>query len=151
MRKILPPLPFPHLPNLVDSEPCAAAVTRAADESHSKREPGPVAVREMPPTFVQSALRTSATWADAQGGNAGNWIDNEEFKSKPFPLPQLPPWPPAPINPTAPDPIKWGKQKQNADTTPTRIVVEGHSFWRKKPHGKGVQEWVFQKADRTQT
>ena len=147
MRKILPPLPLLHLPNLVDSEIWAAAVTRAADESHLKREPGPVAEREVPLTFVQSARRTSATWADAQGGNAGNYIDNEVFKSKPFPLPLLSPYPLAQIHPTAPDPVKWGELKQSADTTPTRIVVEGYSFWQKRPRGIGVQEWVFQKAD----
>ena len=168
MRKILPPLPFPHIPNLVDSDLCAVAVTRAADEGHLP-EKEPVASCNTRNTPAPSAPSTSATWADAQGGGAGMRIDNEEFKTKllplpqltPYnfdnkiykskptalPLPQLTPYLPAQTKPSAPETTWWRKQNQTPDLTPTRIVMEGHSFWRKKPNGKKVQEWVFRKAD----
>ena len=145
MRKLLPPLPFPHLANLVDSELCVAVITRNTDESHSKREPERATVREI--ASIRTTPPTSITWADDQGRGAGMRIDNEEFKSQPFPLPPLTQHPPAPSNPTAPKTAWCEEKKKKVDMNPTRIVMEGHSFWRKKKNGKKVQDWVLQKAD----
>ena len=70
-------------------------------------------------------------------------FDNKIYKSKPtaLPLPQLTPYLPAQTKPSAPETTWWRKQNQTPDLTPTRIVMEGHSFWRKKPN-VGFQGWL---------
>ena len=67
MRKILPSLPLTHLPNLVDSQLWAAAVTKPAAESHAKKVLGPPKKRRVPPlTFAPPANTVSANhWGDA--------------------------------------------------------------------------------------
>ena len=146
MRKILPSLPLTYLPNLVDSELWAAAVTRATVESQARKGLGQRKKRRVPLTFAQPASGLSAKpWAGAPGGDDGNYIDDEEFKSRALPLPSLSPSPSAHTDPTVPNRAVWEDPNQSTDMTPTRIVVEGYSFWKKKPHGTGVQEWVFQR------
>ena len=112
MRKILPPQPFPHLANLVDSELCVAAILKDADEGHPKNEPGPATEQKKGP--VPTTPTTSPIWADDQGSGAGMRIDNEEFKSKQLPLLPIPGDPPAPDTPTAPKTAWWGETTRNS-------------------------------------
>ena len=136
MRKVLPSLPLTHLPNLVDSELWVAAVTRAAVESHAKKGLGPVTKRRVPLTFAPPASRVPAKiWADAHGGDAGNRINDEEFETSPLPLPSLSSYPPALTGLTVPNRVVWEDPKQSTDMTPTRMVVEGYSFWKKNHTG----------------
>ena len=38
-------------------------------------------------------------------------------------------------------------QAPSSNSSPIRVVIESHSFWKMKPNRKGVQEWVFKTAD----
>ena len=134
LRDLLPPAPSLHLPNLLDSDLHVVVITNGTPIRSPGRECDHAPA---PPSLPSTAAEPDRTtpWSELADAEDDVFID--------YTLRSLPPLlPSSPKAPHAKHP-----QAQNSDTSPIRVVLDGHSFWQMKPKGKRVQKWVLQRAD----
>ena len=130
----MPPAPSPHLPNLLDSDLHVVAITNDTIKPLSGRK------------YKHDLESLSPSPATAEPDRPTPWTllaDAENDLPIDYTLKPLPPLPstrPKALHVKHP-------QAPSSDTSPIRVVIEGHSLWKMKPNGKKVQEWMFQRAD----
>ena len=117
--------------------------TDAHDESAmdftEELPPHTAAIHEHPSPSANSAEGAPAPRANAQANRGGYHTNNLTPKPKPRRKEK---------KGTQTSVTSVGRSPAIIGKSPTRVVMEGHSYWRSNQHSKGVQEWVLHNADK---
>ena len=117
--------------------------TDAHDESAmdftEELPPHTAAIHDHPSPSANSAEGAPAPRANAQANRGGYHTNNLTPKPKPRRQEK---------NGTSTSVTSVGRSLAIIGKSPTRVVMEGHSYWRSNQHSKGVQEWVLHNADK---